>query len=165
MSDSSIPHIAMLGLQHLQARSAATAFTATKTCNQKSGSLPNDLQSGMVKDVSNFAVSWSLFLQTGVHSNEAVQLIQTLLTNTMPTRDTVAEDCDKADESDADEEIPALAWRLEDMRALLQRSQAADTCDATSTKGVRVRKKSTHKTGVDYSGVDVGKCRNLSSKI
>ena len=117
--DVGIPHIAMLGLQHFQASatdtgrlpvwSAAAAFTARNKCNQKSGSPAKDLESGMVKNVSNFAASWSLFLQTGVHSSEAAQLIQTLLTNAMPTRDTVAEDCDKADESDADEEIPALA--------------------------------------------------------
>ena len=61
-------------------------------------------------------------------------MIQTLLTNTMPTRDIVAEDCDKADESDADEEIRAFALQPEDMRALLRRSQAADTCDAASGK-------------------------------
>ena len=96
---------------------------------------------GMVKNVSNFAASWSLFLQTGVHSSEAAQLIQTLLTNAMPSRDTGAEDCDKADESDGDEEIPVLAWRPEDMRALLQRSQAGDACDAPSTKRVRLRGK------------------------
>ena len=98
----------------------------------------------MVKDLSNFAASWALFLQTGVHSNEAAQLIQTLLTNTMPTRDSVAEDCNKADESAADEEIPALAWKPGDIRALLQRSQAVDSCDTASTKRVRVRQKSTH---------------------
>ena len=154
--EADIPHISMLGLQHLQAGatntgrlpvwSAATDSTARKKYDQKSGSpAKKDPESSMVKNVSNFAASWSLFLQTGVHSSEAAQLIQTLLTNAMPTRDTVAEDGDKADESGADDEIPELAWRPEDMRTLLQRSQAEDTGDAASTKRVRVRKKSTHK--------------------
>ena len=107
----------MLGLQHLHAGvsdtgrlpmwSAATAFTAKNKYDQKSGSSAKDLEFGMVKNVSNFAASWSLFLQTGVHSTEAAQLIQTLLTNAMPTRDTVAEECYQADESGADDGIPA----------------------------------------------------------
>ena len=60
----------------------------------------------------------------------------------MPTRDTTGEDCDTADESDADAEIPALAWRPEDMRALLQRSHTADTCNTATVKRVWVRTKS-----------------------
>ena len=94
----------------------------------------------MVKNISNFAASWASFLQHGVHSTEAARLIQTLLTTRMPTRDNEEEDCDKADESDADAEIPALTWRPDDMRALLKRSQAADTCDGASKKRMRVRK-------------------------
>ena len=77
----------------------------------------HSLQAGIVGDVSNFAASWSW---TGVHSNEAAQLIQTLLTNTMPTRDNDENDDNKAAGSDADKEIPALEWRPADMRALLQ---------------------------------------------
>ena len=70
---------------------------------------PSDgLQAGVVRNVPNFAASWSLYLQTGVHSKEAAQLIQTLLTNTMPTRDNEEDDDDKAAGSDAGEEIAAL---------------------------------------------------------
>ena len=86
-----------------------------------------------------------MFLKRGVHSSETAQLIQTLLTNATPTRDTGAEDGEKADESDGEEEIPALAWQPEDMRALLQRSQAGDACDAASANRVRLRGKSSHK--------------------
>ena len=80
----------------------------------------------MVKNISNFAASWTSFLQNGVHSTEAARLIQTLLTTRMAARDNEEEDCNKADESDADAEIPALPYRPDDMRALLMRSQAAD---------------------------------------
>ena len=63
----------------------------------------------------------------------------------MAARDNEEEDCNKADESDADAEILALAYRPDDMRALLMRSQAADTQDGASKKRMRVRKKSAHK--------------------
>ena len=79
-------------------------------------------------------------MQHGVHSTQAARLIQTLLTTRMPTRDNDEED-NKADESDADAEIPALAYRPDDMRALLMRSQAVDTQDGPSQKRMRVRKK------------------------
>ena len=49
-------------------------------------------------------------------------LIQTLLTTRMAARDNEEEDCNKADESDADAEIPALPYRPDDMRTLLRRS-------------------------------------------
>ena len=47
-------------------------------------------------------------------------------------------------ESEADPEIPAFAWQPDDMRALLQRSQAADTPVSNLTKRMRMRKKTTH---------------------
>ena len=51
---------------------AAAAYS-----KQRSAPSANDLESGMVKNVSDFAASWILFLQRGVPSNEAAQLIQT----------------------------------------------------------------------------------------
>ena len=60
----SVPHIASLGLQHLQESSTSAAG---KT----------------VSETSNFVAPWKAFLQGGVHSQEAAQLIQTLLTNVM----------------------------------------------------------------------------------
>ena len=128
-----IPHIAMLGLQHLQAgdteatRLPAWSTTcAAKTKNrstQKSAPLAKDAGTSMVKHISNFTASWASFLQTGVHYSEAARLIQTLLTTRMAARDNEAEDCNKADESDADAEIPALPYRPNDMRALLMQSR------------------------------------------
>ena len=84
------------------------------------------------------------FLRKGVHSSEAAQLIQTLLINAMPTKDIAEEDCEKAAESGVDEDIPTLAWRPDDMRALLQRSQTEEPSNETSAKRRRLRKKSTH---------------------
>ena len=62
----------------------------------------------MVTDVSNLAASWASSLRKGVHFSEAVQLIQTLLFNAMPTKDIAEEDCDKAAESGVDEDMPTL---------------------------------------------------------
>ena len=151
-NDAGIPHICTLGLQHLKdnstdmsgcsVRNAATAsFVKHDT---QSDSPPEDVESDMVKDVSNFAASWASFLRKGVHSSEAAQLIQTLLINAMPTKDIAEEDCDKAAESGVDEDIPTLAWRPDDMRALLQRSQIEEPSNETSAKRRRLRKKSSH---------------------
>ena len=60
-------------------------------------------------------------------------------------QDNEEEDCNKADESDADAEIPAVPYRPDDMRALLMRSQATDGQEGPSQKRIRVRKKSAHK--------------------
>jgi len=153
--DTGISHFAMLGLQHLRAGpndaaeqkpcGAVTAPTSQPIYHKKLNSPEKPEEPGTCKSQSNFPASWPFFLQTGVHSYEAAQLIRTLLTNAMPTRDITEEDCAKADESGADEEIPALVWRPEDMRALLQRGQAAETGYAPPAKRLRVRQKSTHK--------------------
>ena len=74
------------------------------------------------KTISNSIASWPSFLQHGVHSTQAARLIQTLLTTRMAARDNEEEYCNKADESDADAEIPALPYRPDDMRTLLMRS-------------------------------------------
>ena len=131
----------MLGVQRIRAR-ATPEWRVETTFTENSNSQGQN--HNMVKDACNFAESWSLFLQTGVHSNEAAQWIQMLLTNGMPTREEETEECDKADEDNADAEIPPLAWQPEDMRALLQRSQADDGDNPDPKKRVRMRTKSKH---------------------
>ena len=82
-----IPHIAELGLQHLQGRATDTnRRTSVGGMNSSTGviesktdkqSHSHGVQADKVKDVSSFAASWSLYLRTGVNSREAAQLIQT----------------------------------------------------------------------------------------
>ena len=69
-----------------------------------------------------------------MHSSEAAQLIQTLLINAMPTKDIAEEECEKTAESGVDEDILTLAWRPDDMRALLQRSQTEEPSNEASAK-------------------------------
>lgn len=72
-------------------------------------------------------------------------MIQTLLINTLPSREPQVDENEKADATDIDEDIPTLTWRPEDMRALLQRSQASELSDAAAPKRTRLRVKSTHR--------------------
>jgi hypothetical protein len=167
--DTGISHFAMLGLQHLRAGPndaaeqkpccAVTAPTSQPIYHKKLNSPEKPEEPGTCKSQSNFPASWPFFLQTGVHSYEAAQLIRTLLTNAMPTRDITEEDCAKADESGADEEIPALVWRPEDMRALLQRGQAAETGYAPPRKTLARSTEKYAQAGDEHGRIDVGKHR------
>ena len=126
----------------LSVRNAATA-SFVKNDTQSDSPLA-DVESDMVTDVSNLAASWASSLRKGVHFSEAVQLIQTLLINAMPTKDIAEEDCDKAAASDVEEDIPTLVWRPDDMRALLQRSQVQEPNNESLAKRRRIRSKSSH---------------------
>ena len=64
-----------------------------------------------------------------VEHKEVMAAFARLLTTTMNTRNNEEADCNKADESDADADIPGLRYRLSDMRTLLMRSHAADSQD------------------------------------
>ena len=74
-----------------------------------------------------------------VEHKEVMAASARLLTTTMNTRNNEEADCNKADESDADAEIPRLRYRLIDMRALLMRSHAANGQDGPTQKRVRVK--------------------------
>ena len=64
-----------------------------------------------------------------VEHKEVLAASAKLLTTTMTTRNNEEADCNKADESDADADIPGLRYHLSDMRTLLMRSHAADSQD------------------------------------
>ena len=76
-----------------------------------------------------------------VEHKEVMAASARLLTTTMDTRNNEEADCNKADESDADADIPRLRYRLSDMRTLLMRSHAADSQDGPTQKRVRVTPK------------------------
>ena len=76
-----------------------------------------------------------------VEHKEVMAAFVRLLTTTMNTRNNEEADCNKADEADADAEIPRLRYRLSDMRTLFMRSHAADSQDGPTQKRVRVTPK------------------------
>ena len=144
-----IPSLAMLGWQHLQDGAPHTltgGLNTSKESKERKDGKPSSSdgpQNAAVTNVPDYAYSWSAYLQTGVHSEETAQLIQNLLTKTLPTGDNDEQDDDKEAGSDAGEEIPALQWQPGDMRALLQQSQPHETNVEQPKKRIS-RKKSSH---------------------
>ena len=132
----------MLGWQHLQdgaPDTLADRLSASKETKARKGEKPSSSdgkQDGVVPNVPDFAASWSSYLQTGVHSNEAAQMIQNLFTKTLPTGDNDEEGDDKAAGSDAGEEITALQWQPSDTRALLQQSRPVETHNEHAKKRI-----------------------------
>ena len=145
-----IPHIAMLGLMHIKSSGASTDVTSTwsaataSNAEHQNPSVPS-AASLAAKDAIDFRSIMGTILREGVHSREAARFIQTLLINTLPSREPTVEEDDKADATDIDDDIPTLTWRPEDMRALLQRSHSAEVCYESAPKRVRLRVKSTHR--------------------
>ena len=80
-----------------------------------------------------------------VEHKEVMAASGRLLTTTMNTRNNEEADCNKADESDADAEIPRLRYRLSDMRTLLMRTDATNSQDGPPQKRARVTPKHWYK--------------------
>ena len=80
-----------------------------------------------------------------VEHKEVMAASARLLTTTMNTRNNEEADCNKADESDADAEIPRLLYRLSDMRTLLMRPDATNSQDGPPQKRARVTPKHWYK--------------------
>ena len=80
-----------------------------------------------------------------VEHKEVLAASGRLLTPTMNTSNNEEADCNKADESDADAEIPRLLYRLSDMRTLLMRPDATNSQDGSPQKRARVTPKHWYK--------------------
>ena len=69
----------------------------------------------------SFKHTWEAYIQGNVVSRHSVQLISSVMTNTLACKSHDQEERDEADRSDIDEDVPRLILQASDMRKLLHR--------------------------------------------